>query len=165
MPEKGCTPDSVTYSTLIDGLARSGKMEQSLELLNEMCNKGFNSEIHYKLLAECLHEEVKIEEAIQMIHRLQDKGRSPHTALYNTILLALCSNGKTHDGINILANMVSDGCMPDESTYIILIEGLAHEGYMKEARELLNKLSSKDVLIDSLIKNDGLLLDQTFHTS
>jgi hypothetical protein len=26
-------------------------------------------------------------------------------------------------------------------------------------------LSSKDVLIDSLIKNDGLLLDQTFHTS
>jgi hypothetical protein len=58
-----------------------------------------------------------------------------------------------------------DGCMPDESTYIILNEGLAHEGYMKQARELLSKLSSKHVLIDSLIKNDGLLLDQNIHIS
>jgi hypothetical protein len=58
--------------------------------------------------------------------------------------------------------MVSDGCMPDESTYIILIEGLTHEGYMKEPRELLTKLSSKDVLVDNLIKNDGLLLGQLF---
>ncbi|KAK1683437.1 hypothetical protein QYE76_044285 [Lolium multiflorum] len=165
MPKKGCPPDSTTYSTLIDGLAKSGNMDQSLELLNEMGNKGFDSEINYKLLAEYLHDEAKIEEAIQMVHKLQDKGISPHTALYNTILLGLCRNGKTDHGIDILANMVSDGCMPDESTYIILIEGLAHEGYMKQARELLSKLSSKDVLIDSMIKNDGLLLDQNIHIS
>jgi pentatricopeptide repeat protein len=165
MPKKGCAPDSTTYSTLIDGLAKSGNMDQSLELLNEMGNKGFDSEINYKLLAEYLHDEAKIEEAIQMVHKLQDKGISPHTALYNTILLGLCRNGKTDHGIDILANMVSDGCMPDESTYIILIEGLAHEGYMKQSRELLSKLSSKHVLIDSLIKNDGLLLDQNIHIS
>jgi pentatricopeptide repeat protein len=165
MPEKGCNPNSITYSTIICGLAKAGKLEQALELINEMASKGFNADKMYHLLTEYLNKEDKIEEVVQAVHKLQDAGISPHTVLYNTLLLGLCRNGKTDYAIDMFADMVSCGCMPDELTYIILIEGLAYEGYLKEARELLSKLCSRDVLSNSLIKNVALLLGQNIHSS
>jgi pentatricopeptide repeat protein len=140
-------------------------MEQALELLNEMASKGFNTDKMYQLLTESLNKEDKIEEVVQVVHKLQDSGISPQTVLYNTVLLGLCRIGKTDYAIDVLADMVSCGCMPDELTYIVLIEGLAYEGDLKEARELLSKLCSRDVLSNSLIKNEALLLDQTIHSS
>uniref|UniRef100_A0A0A9EBP9 Pentatricopeptide repeat-containing protein n=1 Tax=Arundo donax TaxID=35708 RepID=A0A0A9EBP9_ARUDO len=66
----------------------------------------------------------------------------------------------------MFAFMVSHGCMPNELTYIILIEGLAHDGYLREARELLSNLFSRDILCNSLIKNEALFLDQNnIHSS
>jgi len=48
--------------------------------------------------------------------------------------------------------MVSNGCMPNESTYTILIEGLAHEGSLKEAHDLLSELCSRGVVSKNLIE-------------
>lgn len=42
--------------------------------------------------------------------------------------------------------------MPDESTYVILVEGLAHEVFLEEAIELIRKLCCKGVLNKSLIE-------------
>jgi pentatricopeptide repeat protein len=42
--------------------------------------------------------------------------------------------------------------MPDESTYIILIEGLAYEGFSDEAKELLESLCSRGVVNKNLIE-------------
>jgi len=50
------------------------------------------------------------------------------------------------------AYMVSNGCMPNESTYTILIEGLAHEGSLKEAHDLLSELCSRGVVSKNLIE-------------
>lgn len=50
------------------------------------------------------------------------------------------------------AYMVSNGCMPDESTYIILVEGIAYEGFLEEAKELLGNLSCRRVLNRNLIE-------------
>ncbi|TVU14288.1 hypothetical protein EJB05_37749, partial [Eragrostis curvula] len=160
MSKKGCSPNPITYSTIINGLAKAGKMGQALEVFNGMACKGFSSDKIFQLLTDCLNEEDKIEEAVQIVRKLQDAGTPLNTVLYNTVLLALCRNGKTDYAIDLLSNMVSCGCMPDESTYIILIEGLAYEGFLKEARELLSNLCSRDILRNSLIKNEALLLDQ-----
>jgi pentatricopeptide repeat protein len=164
MPGKGCNPNSITYSTMVGGLAKAGKLEQALELFNEMASKGFNSDKMYQLLTEYLNKEDRTEEVVHAIHKLKDVGTRPHVVLYNTVLLGLCRNGKTDYAIDVFADMVSCGCMPDELSYIILIEGLAHEGYLKEARELLSKLCSRNVLSNSLIKNEALLLDQNIHS-
>lgn len=48
--------------------------------------------------------------------------------------------------------MVFNGCMPNESTYIILIEGLDHEGLLKEAQDLLSVLCSRGVVSKDLIE-------------
>jgi pentatricopeptide repeat protein len=45
--------------------------------------------------------------------------------------------------------------MPDESTYIILLEALANEGLLDEAAELLGDLCSQGVLDKSLIEEQS----------
>jgi pentatricopeptide repeat protein len=82
--------------------------------------------------------------------------------LYNAILLGLCKRRETHNAIDLFAYMILNGCMPNESTYTILIEGLAYEGLVKEARELLGELCSRGVVSKSLInKGARELLDET----
>jgi pentatricopeptide repeat protein len=82
---------------------------------------------------------------------VQDTGLSPNTISYNAILLGVCRKWRTDLAIDCFASMVSNGCMPDESTYIILLEGLAYEGFLDEAQELLCKLCSRGILDKSLL--------------
>jgi pentatricopeptide repeat protein len=40
MVEEGCTPDVVTYNTLINELCKGGKMDKVLKLMDEMLERG-----------------------------------------------------------------------------------------------------------------------------
>jgi pentatricopeptide repeat protein len=53
--------------------------------------------------------------------------------------------------------MISSGCMPNESTYTILIRGLASEGFVKEAQELLSELCSRGALRMHLMRHFGVV--------
>jgi len=92
-----------------------------------------------------------------MLCRVLDMGLSPDradTTFYNAVLLGLCENWRTDIAIDCFAHMVSHGCMPDESTYIILLEALAYEGLLAEAEELLGDLCSRGALDNSLIEEE-----------
>jgi pentatricopeptide repeat protein len=45
--------------------------------------------------------------------------------------------------------MIAKGCKPIESTYIILIEGIAYEGLAEEALELFSELCSRGFMKQS----------------
>jgi pentatricopeptide repeat protein len=78
--------------------------------------------------------------------------RCPPAKFGNKILLGLCKRCEIDNAIDFFAYMVSNGCMPNESTYIILIEGLAHESLLKEAQDLLSVLCSRGVVSKNLIE-------------
>jgi hypothetical protein len=46
---------------------------------------------------------------------------------------------------------MSNNCNPDESAYVI-VDSLAHEGFLYEARELISKLSYRGVLSRSFME-------------
>jgi len=54
-------------------------------------------------------------------------------------------------GINILEEMMVKGCQPNETTYILLIEGIAYAGHRAEAMELARKLAARDVFLEDSI--------------
>ncbi|PQQ15236.1 pentatricopeptide repeat-containing protein [Prunus yedoensis var. nudiflora] len=41
MEEKGCSPDTVTYNTIIQGFIRNDELSRAQELIQEMMTKGF----------------------------------------------------------------------------------------------------------------------------
>jgi pentatricopeptide repeat protein len=92
-----------------------------------------------------------------MFDNIQDATIRSDAVLYNAVISSLCKRGETDRAIEFLAYMVSSGCMPNESTYTILIRGLASEGFVKEAQQMLIELCSKGALRKHLMKHFGIV--------
>jgi len=71
---------------------------------------------------------------------------------YNAVILGLCKAHRINTGINILEEMMVKGCQPNETTYILLIEGIAYVVHRAEAMELARKLAARDLFLEDSIK-------------
>ena len=71
---------------------------------------------------------------------------------YNTVILGLCKAHRINTGINILKEMMVKGCQPNETMYILLLEGIASAGHRAEAMELARKLAASDFFLEDSIK-------------
>lgn len=70
MPNRGCTPDSYTYGTLINGLCRLGKIGEAKELFKEMETKGCSpSVVTYTSLIHGLCQSGNLDEAMDCLVR------------------------------------------------------------------------------------------------
>ncbi|KAK8928743.1 hypothetical protein KSP39_PZI017423 [Platanthera zijinensis] len=109
--------------------------------------------IMYSSLVRGLSREGRVVEAIDMLHELHNSCLRLSAVIYNSVLLGLCKARRTERAIGFYAYMVSRGCMPTESTYMILIEGLVHEDFCEEAADLLDKLYSGGVVRKASFQN------------
>uniref|UniRef100_A0A0A9GJP3 Pentatricopeptide repeat-containing protein n=1 Tax=Arundo donax TaxID=35708 RepID=A0A0A9GJP3_ARUDO len=91
-----------------------------------------------------------------MFDSIQDTTIRSDAVLYNAVISSLCKRGKTDRAIDFFAYMVSSGCMPNEWIYTILIRGLATDGFVKEAQELLSELCSRGALRKHLMRHFGI---------
>lgn len=90
-------------------------MDKALDLLNVMISKGlYPDTTTYQSLAFGLSREDGMDRAIGMFSRVQDMGLSPDTMLSNVFVKI----GEQTLLSIFFAYMVSNGVMPDESTYI-----------------------------------------------
>ncbi|XVE60640.1 hypothetical protein DITRI_Ditri05aG0144100 [Diplodiscus trichospermus] len=145
MPEhvsRGCYPDIVTYNTLLTALCKDGRVDAAVEILNQLSTKGcLPVLITYNTLVDGLSKVGKTDQAIKLLDEMRAKGSffhdfekmgiRPNVITFNSIMLALCKAWQTDRAIDFLAYMVMRGCKPTESTYTILIEGIAYEGCLR----------------------------------
>jgi pentatricopeptide repeat protein len=68
------------------------------------------------------------------------------------IVKGLCKAQQTSRAIDFLAYIIAKGCKPTESTYDILVQGIAYEGLTEDALELSNELYSRGIVKKSLVK-------------
>lgn len=99
-----------------------------------------------------------MEEAIGLLDDMEQSGLRPTVISYNIVLLGLCKVRRIDDAIEMFAEMIEKGCRPNETTYILLIEGIGFAGWRTEAMELANSLFSRDVISQDSFKR----LNKTF---
>ena len=64
MPHKNMVPNTVTYSSLIDGLCKSGRITSALDLMKEMHHKGQPADVvTYNSLLDGLCKNQNLEKA------------------------------------------------------------------------------------------------------
>ncbi|XP_052308887.1 pentatricopeptide repeat-containing protein At1g63330-like [Populus trichocarpa] len=130
MSHKDLTPDTVTYSTLMKGLCRGGRVLDAQKLFKEM----------HALKTLKAMQERKIERDIVL-----------HTILIEGMFIA----GKLEVAKELSSKLFVDGMRPTVQTYI---KGLLKEGLSDEAYELLRKMEDDGFLPDDIITAAELLL-------
>ncbi|KAK9112427.1 hypothetical protein Scep_019946 [Stephania cephalantha] len=99
----------------------------------------------------------RIGDGFKLLQLMKSYGVSPNTVIYNTLIHALCKNGKVGRGRSLMSEMDS----PNEVTFNILISRYCQEGHLVQALVLLEKCFNLGFFPDvvTLTKVVGLLCD------
>lgn len=150
MSDHGCTPDSYTYGTLINGLCKLGKIGEAKELFNEMGTKGcLPSVVTYTCLIRGLCQSNNLDEAVELFEDMKCKGITPNVYTYSSLMDGFCKGGRSSQAMELLDLMVSKRLLPNTVTYSTLLHGLCEEGKLREALEILDKMKLQGLKPDA----------------
>ncbi|CAF2039062.1 unnamed protein product [Brassica napus] len=168
MATKGCSPNVITFTTLIDGYCGAKRVDDGMELLHEMTETGLVADtITYNTLIHGFCHVGDLNAAQDLLQEMISSGVCPDVVTCNTLLDGLCDNGKLKDALEMFKAMQKSKMDLDAShpfndvepyvqTYNILICGLINEGKFLEAEELYegchteNRLDEATQMVDSM---------------
>ncbi|XP_062222675.1 small ribosomal subunit protein mL103 (rPPR7)-like [Phragmites australis] len=138
MMESGCKPDVATYNVKAMYRGLHGKPDEVLLVMAEMEAAGVKPDtITYNFLMTSYCRDGKVEDAKRLYHSLAEKGCSANAATYKHMLAELCAHGDFDAGLGIFKESLKRHKVPDFKTMKGLVEGLAKEGRVTEAKEVI----------------------------
>ncbi|EPS71950.1 hypothetical protein M569_02808 [Genlisea aurea] len=90
MKSEGCAPNVVTFTIIMDSLAKSGNLEEALQVPEKM--NGCKPDTRfYNVLIHTLGRAGKVDEAVAVLEKeMPLNGVRPSTSTYNTVISILC---------------------------------------------------------------------------
>jgi pentatricopeptide repeat protein len=163
MPAKNILPNVVTYSTMVDGYAKAGRLEEALGLFNEMKFLAIRLDrVSYNTLLSIYAKLGRFEEALNVCKEMESCGIKKDAVTYNALLGGYGKQGKYDDVRKKFEEMKAENVSPNLLTYSTLIDVFSKGGLYKEAMEVFGEFKhaglKADVvlysaLIDALCKN------------
>ncbi|KAH9667621.1 hypothetical protein KPL70_021108 [Citrus sinensis] len=129
----GCRPNVTTCDTLITGLRRTGNMNLTLKLHQEMVN-GMGD------FGDKLCKKTKLVEANRLLELMMQRGLNPVIFTYTPLLNGYCLVGKVNVAIALFDSMARKGFMPDVFSYSVLINGYCKNFNVEEAMNVSREM-------------------------
>ncbi|XP_052287288.1 pentatricopeptide repeat-containing protein At5g39710-like [Citrus sinensis] len=146
----GCRPNVTTCDTLITGLRRTGNMNLTLKLHQEMVNGMGDFGGIYKPNVFCygslidglykLCKKTKLVEANRLLELMMQRGLNPVIFTYTPLLNGYCLVGKVNVAIALFDSMARKGFMPDVFSYSVLINGYCKNFNVEEAMNVSREM-------------------------
>lgn len=149
-------PDVSTYTTMIRGFCKVGKVEDAEKLFDEMrCEKNMMT---YNVIIDGLCKNGLVERAQRIIDTMVgDEACSPDVIAYTTLIDGYCKKGEIGNALKCFNGMVIKGnCEPNVLTYNALINGLCLNGQVDEAKRMMNRMRLAG-LRDNVVTHTSLL--------
>ncbi|XP_071702670.1 uncharacterized protein [Rutidosis leptorrhynchoides] len=167
MSKFGCSPDSVTYNTLLNGYSRVGNVDKAHELLKEVCMvDGFSPDVvTFTSVISGYCKLGKMEDAVVLFDKMIDLGIRPNTFTFNVIIDGFGKIGNMVSVQNIYNQMLNLDCTPDVITYTSIIDGHCRVGEVHKGLKIWDDMNRRNinpyiytysVLIHSLCKQSRL---------
>ncbi|KAL8106935.1 hypothetical protein AgCh_023654 [Apium graveolens] len=141
---KQIEPDAIIFSTIVDGLCKTGNTSAATRLFRYMEKK-----VTYNSLMDgyCLRGEV--DKALALLKTMRSKGILPNARTYTILINGYCKKLKVDRAIHLLEQMPSEGLTPTIETYNTILHGLFQTGRHVEARMFFkNKMLNQGLQLD-----------------
>ncbi|KAG2408200.1 Pentatricopeptide repeat-containing protein [Vigna angularis] len=137
MIEKDCYPDADLLDVLVDGFLSQKRIEGAYKLLIEISRKCRISpwQATYKKLIEKLLEDMKFEEALELLRLMKTHNYPP----YHLPFVPYISKFGSMEDAEAFLKALSVKSYPSHAVYVQVFESLFEEGRLSEAKDLLYK--------------------------
>nr|KYP41047.1 Pentatricopeptide repeat-containing protein At4g20740 family [Cajanus cajan] len=162
MKDLSLKPDSLTYSIAILCLVDLGEIQEACVCHNKIIEMScFPSVAAYSSLAKGLCKIGEIEEAMLLVRDcLGNVSDGPMVFKYSLTIIHACKSNDAKKVIDVLDEMLEQGCSLDSVVYSAIISGMCKYGTIEEARKVFSNLRERNFLTESeTIVYDELLID------
>lgn len=149
--------DEVLYNSLLDGLIKSRKNEQALNIYSMMqADKIKPSNVTYSILIKLFSNEGNVEKSLSLLDEMKSANLKPGLIVYTCLIQTCVKYKKANLLIGLYNEMISYGIKGDPVFYNTLISGLVFNYYLKEACELTLFTLEKGLILNSDVYNNVL---------
>ncbi|KAI9080081.1 hypothetical protein K1719_038014 [Acacia pycnantha] len=150
----GIFPNTVTYSSLIDGFCKRHQWKEVTQLLNHMSQSGINMNvITLNILMDAFCKDGRIIEAQTVFAKIMKFDLKPNVVSHNILIEGCCMINNVQEASEVLNRMIKSGLRPDIFSYTILIEGYCKNKRLDEAIYLFKEMRSRNLVLDTVSYN------------
>jgi len=137
--EAKCKPDEVLFNSLLGGCAKEFRIEEALQLLNDMRKFGiapsnYTLSMLVKLMCRCR----RLDQAFTMLEDIsKEYNFKINIQVYTCLIQGCFHNGHTDKALAVYEKIINERLLPDTMTYTVLVRGCLRAGSIDEAARLV----------------------------
>lgn len=149
--------DEVLYNSLLDGLIKSHKNEQALNIYNLMQEDKIKpSNVTYSILIKLFSNQGNVEKALSLLDEMKKANLKPGLIVYTCLVQTCVKHKKANLLLELYNDMVSYGIKGDGVFYNTLISGLVFNYFLKQACELTLFTLERGIILNNDVYNNVL---------
>nr|XP_043609746.1 pentatricopeptide repeat-containing protein At4g20740 [Erigeron canadensis]XP_043609747.1 pentatricopeptide repeat-containing protein At4g20740 [Erigeron canadensis] len=155
-------PDLYTYSNAILCYTEVGDIHEACSCYNEIKEMSFFPSVDaYLSLVRGLCKIGEIDSAFMLVREcLGNVTSGPREFKYFLRIVHMCRSIDADKVMDVISEMVEDGCQPDDVILSAVISGMCQYGTIEEARKVFSNMRECKMLTESdLVVYDDLLVD------
>jgi pentatricopeptide repeat protein len=145
MEQKNMEMSIVSYNTVIDACARSGRMDSVTRLLQEMKAHSVRPNlITYSTMIKGYCQNGEIQSAFAMLEDMKrETSLKPDEILYNSLLDGCAQHGLVEEGLRLLDEMQTEDVTPSNFTLSVLVKLMNRGRRVDQAFAKVKEISQK----------------------
>ena len=149
------TLDEVIFNSILDGLLKSGKFEESLKIYEDMKKHQIKrSNTTFSILIKIYSKMNEVEKAVQVYNEMISEKMKPSLITYTAILQILIKSKRIQTAITMFEEILQNKMNPDQVLFNVIINGCVFNGRLQKACDFLFESFQSNVkLCDDVYKN------------
>lgn len=155
-------PDSSTYSSAIICYIEEGDLHEACACHNKIIEMScIPSVAAYRSLAKGLFSVGEIDAVMLLVRDcLASVTSGPMAFKYSLTILNACRSKNAEKVIDVMNEMMQQGCPPDHVIYSAIISGMCKHGTIEEARKVFSNLKERKLITEAnMILYDDMLIE------